>query len=127
MKDAERGSATIESIFAIVILMLLTLGALQVAFVLYARNVVMSAAHEGVRVAVERGVPAGEAAPVVRSVVERSAGGLVSDVRVEAVATPLGSSETLGVRVSGTISAFGPIPVHLPVTATATSTRERLP
>ena len=36
-------------------LAVLTLGAVQVAFVLYARNVLASAAHEGVRAAVERG------------------------------------------------------------------------
>jgi Flp pilus assembly protein TadG len=122
----ERGSATVESVFAIVILMLMTLGAVQVAFVLYARNIVASAAHEGVRAAVERGATGSDAGAVAGAVVERSAGGLVSDLRVDTAAVERSGSEQLTVRVRGTIPALGPVPVSFPVTATATSVRESL-
>ncbi|MDQ3982402.1 MAG: pilus assembly protein, partial [Actinomycetota bacterium] len=99
MTRGERGSAPLESVFAIVMLVVMTLGALQVAFVLYARNVLMSAAHEGARAAVERGATADDVVPVVASVVERSAGGLVSDLSVDA---STGSVGRLMVRVRGT-------------------------
>ena len=122
----QRGSATVESIFALVILMLLTLGALQVAFVLYARNIVISASHEGARAAVERGATGRDAGTVAEAVVERSAGGLVSDLRVVTEAIERAGSEVLTVRVRGTIRALGPVPVSFPVTATATSVRESL-
>lgn len=124
LRNRERGSATIESIFAIVMLAVLTLGAAQVAFVLYARNVLVSAAHEGVRAAVERGATAGDATPVVSSVIRRAAGGLVSDLAVVAHASSRPGREVLTVSVRGTVAVFGPVPLEIPVTATATSVRE---
>ncbi|MFN2587198.1 MAG: TadE family protein [Actinomycetota bacterium] len=124
MLSGERGSATVESVFAIVVLVLLTLGALQVALVLYARNVLMSAAHEGARAVVERGASSADARPLVESVVTRSAGGLVSDLEVEAAASASGEREVLRVTVRGTVSAFGPVPIDVPVSAEATAVRE---
>lgn len=127
LSPRERGSATVESIFAIVVLLLLTLGAVQVAFVLYARNVLLSAAHEGARAAVERGAEMHDAAALVSAVVRRSAGGLVSDVDVDAATSPVGDRDVLTVKVRATVAAFGPVPFEVPVTATAASVRERGP
>jgi Flp pilus assembly protein TadG len=118
----ERGSAPLESVFAIVMLVVMTLGVLQVAFVLYARNVLMSAAHEGARAAVERGAAATDAEPVAGAVVERSAGGLVSDLSVDVASR---SEGRLTVHVRGTVEAVGPVPFAVPVSATATTTTER--
>lgn len=117
----ERGSAPVETIGAIVMLVVLTLGAVQVAFALYARNVVMSAAHEGARAVVERGPVAGDAEEVAASVVTRSAGGLVDDLAVDVRAT----GTTVTVNVRATAAAFGPVPVAVPLTASATSFVER--
>lgn len=113
----ERGSAPLESVFAIVMLVVLTLGAIQVAFALYARNVVASAAHEGARAVVERGAVAGDARAIAVSVVQRSAGGLVDDLSVDVTR----SGATVRVHVRGTAASFGPVPVRLPLRATATS------
>ena len=124
LTSSDRGSATVESIFSIVMLMLVTLGALQVAFVLYARNVLASAAHEGVRAAVELEAVEGDAGAMAASVVERAAGGLVDDLDVDAVAARSGSREVLTVRVRATVAAFGPVPVAIPVSVTATSVRD---
>ncbi|HEX2058559.1 MAG TPA: TadE/TadG family type IV pilus assembly protein [Actinomycetota bacterium] len=120
----ERGSAPVESVFAIVLLVLLTLGALQVGFALYARNVVASAAHEGARVLAERGAFAGDAGAVARSVVERAAGGLVEDLRVDVSAAPHGTARVVKVDVRGAAAPFGPVPLTLPLSATATSVVE---
>jgi Flp pilus assembly protein TadG len=116
----ERGSAPLESIFAIVMLVVLTLGAVQVAFALYARNVVMSAAHEGARAVVERGAISEDAQAVAFAVVERSAGGLVDGLRVDVTT----SGSAVRVHVRATTAPFGPVPVALPLGATATSFRE---
>lgn len=120
----ERGSAPVESIFAIVMLVVLTLGALQVAFALYARNVLASAAHEGARAVVERGAAAGDARAVATAVVDRAAGGLVDDIGVSVSSDASGPRTILRVHVRGRTSPFGPVPVTLPLSATATSVRE---
>lgn len=117
----ERGSAPLESVFAIVMLVVLTLGAIQVAFALYARNVVASAAHEGARAIVERGAVEGDARALAAYVVERSAGGLVDDLSVD-VAT---SERAVRVHVRAVTASFGPVPVTVPLRATATSFVER--
>ena len=121
---SERGSAPLESVFAIVMLVVLTLGALQVAFTLYARNVLAAAAHEGARAVVERGAVAGDALRVATAVIERAAGGLVDDVRVELSAGGRGPRTVLTVHVRGTTAPFGPVPVTLPLSASATSVAE---
>ena len=121
---SERGSAPLESIFAIVMLVVLTLGALQVAFALYARNVLASAAHEGVRAIVERGAAMDEAPAVASAVIERAAGGLVDDVRVDVTAAERSPRAVLTVHVRGVTAPFGPVPVTLPLSASATSVAE---
>ncbi len=105
-------------------LVVLTLGALQVAFALYARNVLASAAHEGVRAVVERGAAEGDAQAVAAAVVERAAGGLVERLRVDVTSAPRGSRTIFTVQVRGKTAPFGPVPVTLPLVATATSATE---
>ncbi len=122
--NGERGSAPIESIFAIVMLLILTLGALQVAFALYARNVLTSAAHEGVRALVERGAVDADGQSVATAVVRRGAGGLVDDLRVGVTSAERGPRTVVTVHVRGRTARFGPVPVTLPLTATATSVAE---
>ena len=117
LKTPERGSAPVEGVFAIVMLIVMVLGALQVAFALYARNVLASAAHEGVRAAVERRAAAGDAVAVVAATVRRAAGGLIEDVAVTAVER----GGRLTVRVRGTLDPVGPAPVSIPLVATATA------
>ena len=117
----ERGSAAVESVFAIVMLAMLTLGALQVAFALYARNVVASAAHEGARALVERGAQSQDGSSLAAAVVERAAGGLVKDLRVQVSSLPRGSETVVRVLVRGSTAPLGPVPISIPLRATATS------
>ncbi|HEX2295195.1 MAG TPA: TadE family protein [Actinomycetota bacterium] len=120
----EAGSAPLETVFAVVMLTILTLGALQVAFALYARNVVSSAAHEGARALAERGATGATAEAVAASVVERSAGGLVDDLRVHVATSPRGDATVIRVEVAGKTAPFGPVPVAVPLSAAATSVVE---
>lgn len=117
----ERGTAAVESVFAVVMLLTLTLGAVQVAFALYARNVVASAAHEGARAVVERGAVTGDAQLVAATVVGRSAGGLVRNLDVDVSS----SGNVVRVHVRGTTAPFGPVPLSIPLRATATSFVDR--
>ena len=124
-RGGERGSAPLEAIFAIVFLLLLVLGTLQVALALYARNVVASSAHDGARAAVELGRDPSSAERVARAVILRSAGGLVDDLDVAAGMIDSVESETVRVVVRGTLTPLGPIPVSIPFVTTARASRSR--
>lgn len=122
--DAQRGSAPVESIFAIVFLMLFTLGILQLALVLYGRNVVIASAHEGARAAVERGRSAEDAIVVAQRTVRSAAGGLVDDLRIDVESAQTGNESLLRVRLTGKLRVLGPLSLPIPVEATATSIKE---
>lgn len=122
-KSAQRGSAVVETVVAIVLLMILVLGAIEVAFALYARNVVAAAAHEGARAGIELGRDPGDASAIARAMVVRAAGGLVRDLRVDTSVTRHGTTSLVAVRVRGILRSFGPVPLPIPMSSTATVTR----
>lgn len=111
-----------EATFSIVLLMLLALGIIQVALVLYARNVVAASAHEGARAAIELGSSAEEAASIARDVVRRATGALVDDLDVDVDARQRGAELTVAVRVSGIVTKLGPLPIPVPLSSLATAT-----
>ena len=120
----ERGSAVVESIFAIVILLILVLGTIEVAFALYARNVVAAAAHEGARAAIELGRNPADADAVASSTVRHAAGGLVENLDVHTAVQRRGTIALVTVKVSGVMKSFGPVPLPIPLSSTASVTRE---
>jgi Flp pilus assembly protein TadG len=117
------GSAVVESVFGILLVMTLVLGVVQVALGLYARNVVAAAAHEGARAAIELGGTEEDASFIARRTVESSAGGVTRDLTVEAVSGRIEGRIAVRVRVEAILEPFGPIPVSFPVTSSATSSR----
>ena len=123
----QRGSAPIETVFAVGILLFLALGTVQVAFALYARNVMAASAHEGARAAIELGRSPADAIAVARRTVVRSAGGLVEGLRVDVTIQSTGTDSVVRVRIRGWLKALGPVPLPLPVDAVATSTRNTAP
>jgi TadE-like protein len=123
----ERGAAPVDAIFGIVILILLALSVIEVALVLYARNVVHASAHEGARVASELGASPLEAPSVVRDVVQGSVGGMVEGLRVAAHVTSVGEQRLVRVRVRAVTRGWGPIPIPVPVETTASATQETRP
>ncbi|MFN2488812.1 MAG: TadE/TadG family type IV pilus assembly protein [Actinomycetota bacterium] len=120
----ERGSAPVDAVISMVLLMVLVLGVVEIAFALYGRNVVAASAHEGARAAIELGRGPGDAVAVATDTVRRSAGGLVSDldVGVKLEESPLRS--LVIVEVTGVLETWGPIPVAVPISVTATASRE---
>ncbi len=128
VRDADqRGTAVVESTFAIVMLMLLALGAIEVAFALYGRNVVMASAHEGARAAAELGRDPEEAAAIARATVQRAAGGVVGDLAVGVHVVDAGTTSIVQVRVRATVDALGPVPFPIPVDARASVATDEVP
>lgn len=113
-----------ESSFAIVILLLIVLGVLEVAFALYGRNVLISSAHEGARAAVERGRDPQEVDAIARRTVESAAGALVDELEISVIERRVGVGSVIRVNVSGVVNSFGPVPLPIRVSAAATATRE---
>jgi hypothetical protein len=119
----ERGSALVESIFAIVFLMLLSLGVAQLALTLYGRNVVIASAHEGARAATELGRTEEEGMAIALRTTRSATGSLVDDLEIEVLAEPAGEDALITVRLRGRLAAIGPVPVSIPVEAQASSVR----
>lgn len=120
----ERGSAVVEPLFAIVVLVVLVTGVIQIALGLYARNVVAASAHEGARAAIERGRTAEEASAIARDTVDSAAGGLVDELRVDVALQPIGERQQVVVSVDGRVRPLGPVPVTMHLSTRATATRE---
>jgi hypothetical protein len=127
VKSRHQGSATIDVIAALVLLIALTLGGVQIALTLYARNVLIAATHDGARRGIELGRTADEATDLARSFVESAAGGLVRDANVSAEAREMNDEFLLRVRITGTIEVPGPIPLGIPFDARATTSRALRP
>jgi TadE-like protein len=122
--DRNNGSAPLESIFAMLVVLVLALGLMQVAFILYGRNVVISSAHEGARAAVELGRDSADAVGVAIRTVEDSAGGLVDDMSVDVMIHGTGENAVLTVHVTADLKSFGPLPVSVPVDTSASASLE---
>jgi Flp pilus assembly protein TadG len=120
----EAGSAPVESIFAIVLLMMLALGTIQIALALYGRNLVAAAAHDAARAGIELGSSTSEAEGIAASVVETAGGRLVRGLRVQVDADKDERVRTVRVRITGTIDVLGPLPIPVPVDARASATTE---
>ena len=120
-RSDERGAVPVESTFAIILLMLLALGVIQVALSLYARNVVAASAHEGARAAVERGFDSQRAEAIVRETVRQATGSLVDDLSVDVRTLRRGGRVVVNVHVGGIVNDLGPIPFPIPLSSNATA------
>ena len=123
LSETERGSALVESIFAIVFLMVLSLGVAQLALTLYGRNVVIASAHEGARAAMELGRSEREAESIALRTTRSATGSLVRDLTIEVNTEAVHDGDRITVRLSGRLAAIGPVPIQVPVEAQATSLR----
>jgi Flp pilus assembly protein TadG len=124
---SERGSAPLETVFAIAFLLLLLLGAIEVVWALYGRNVLMSSAHEGARAALELGRSSSDAVTIATRSIEQSAGALVDELDVGVSTETLDGRSTVRVEVSGVLAPWGPVPMPLPVKSAATVSRSATP
>ncbi|WGL53504.1 TadE/TadG family type IV pilus assembly protein [Nocardioides sp. BP30] len=106
MSRRARGSAVVDLVLALLVLVPLVLGALQVALVLYVRNTLASAASEGARYAATLGHSGGDG--VARTRAQLS--GAVSDRYardVTASATTIDGAPAVLVTVHARVPALG--------------------
>jgi hypothetical protein len=106
----EVGSAAVETTFALLICLVLVLGTIEVALSLYARNVVLSAAHEAARAAVEVGSDANAASIAAEQTVQRAAGGLIRGLDIRVSIREMAESRAALIRLSATVVPPGPLP-----------------
>lgn len=118
------GNAPVQAIFAIAFFMLLAICVVQVAMLLYARNIVAASAHEGARAAAELGRNPRAAVAIARETIEKSAGRLLDSVDVGVTVQSMNGQSIVTVDVSGRLEYPGPIPVSPTITAHASATRE---
>lgn len=123
-RSSEGGSAAVDAVFSIVILVFFTLGVIGVALALYGRNVLIASAHEGARAAMERGSSVPDAVEIARITIRRAAGGLIRDLKVDVAVMEMAGRELVRVQASGRIRALGPLSVPISVNATARAVRE---
>ena len=114
MQD-ESGTTLVETIVGITLLMVVAVGIIQVALLLYARNVIRSSAHEVARSAIERGVAEAEATAMGATLVRESLGTIVDDVQVQVDARDIGSHRLVAARVDAVLHPPGVLPIEVPV------------
>jgi Flp pilus assembly protein TadG len=112
----------VESTVALLFVTIVSLGVIEVALTLYARNVVQAAAHEGARAAIEVGTDPITATGLASHTVRQAAGGLVQDLEVSTETARVGGREVVRVVVSGRLHPPGPLPALLPIRAGSTLT-----
>ena len=122
----ENGSTLVESVAAMLLLLILVFGVIEIAYLLYARNVVRASAHEGARAALELGRTPQEASFVAESSVRRAVGGLVRDIDVLTATRSSDGSTFVSVSVRADVRGFGPIPIPAKVDAVARVSRAHL-
>ncbi|MDQ3752405.1 MAG: pilus assembly protein [Actinomycetota bacterium] len=123
----ERGSAALDAVFAIAFVLFLSLGAIEVAWALYGRNVVMSSAHEGARAALELGRTSSDASAIATHTIKQSAGGLVDDLDVGVSTQTIAGRSLVRVEVRAVLAPWGPVPMPIPVKTAATVSRTAIP
>ena len=127
MLTSQRGAAPLDAVIGITLLMVLSLGAIQVALTVYAYNAATTSAYEAARAAAELGAAPSDARSVAERMVATTAGGLIDDPRVSVSIERAVEGPVVRVGVLGRQRALGPIPVSFPIRAEATALLERPP
>ena len=117
------GQALVESALVFPILVLLSLGVLQVMLYAHARDVLVGAAQEGARLAAEDGRSLDEGRARANELIDAGLGSSVSPVQIEATVAP----DEVAVRIDSELRPFLPIPIPggLPLHVTGHAARER--
>lgn len=109
----------LETIFGVVLLMVIAVGSIQVALLLYSRNLVQASAHEAARAALVKGLDDDEARTIAGRVVHRSLSPVTRDIEVALERSRTGSQMVVSVQVRAVAEPSGPIPIAVPVYSAA--------
>lgn len=124
MLTDDDGAAPLDAVVGIVILMIAALGAIQIALTVYAQNAVRSSAYEAARVAAEVGGSREEAHLVAARTLTRTAGKLVDRVDVSVSREAALEGPVIRVRITARQRPLAPLPISLPIHASASSLLE---
>jgi hypothetical protein len=115
--------ALVESALVLPLILTLSLGVVQVVLYAHARDVLISAAQEGARLAAEDGRGLEEGYARARALISAGLGTSVDPLRVDGGA----DEELVAVYINGALRPILPLPlVHdLPITAVGRVARER--
>lgn len=127
MLSSQRGAAPLDAVIGITLLMVLSLGAIQVALTVYAYNAATASAYEAARAAAEIGADHSHARLVAQRMVATTARGLIDDPRVSVSIERAAEGPVMRVGVVGRQRAIGPIPVSFPIRAEASTLLEGPP
>jgi hypothetical protein len=121
--DRVIAQALLESALALPLILTLSLGVLQVVLYAHARDVLISAAQEGARLAAEDGRGLDEGFARARALIAAGLGSSVDLVRLDGGA----DDELVAVHIEAALRPILPLPlVHdLPITAVGRVARER--
>lgn len=123
--DDDTGSSPVEFVLVGTLLTALTLAVLQLALVVYVRNVVHDAAVEGAYYAALADVTPSEGAERAREVIERAVGSAYAgDIAVGV--TDLGERERIDIRIRTSLPVIGLIGIPAALEVTAHAPRESL-
>jgi len=119
----DRGSVTVEVAILFPVLMLVTLGGIQVAMWYHARDVCQASAQAGVRAARSEGTAAGAGSRAAADYLKRTGAGSVDSPSVD----ENGSTATVvRVHVRAMVPSLVPLPgVSFTIDQSATASRER--
>lgn len=119
----DRGSAVVDFVLVSALLVFLLFAVLQVAVLVYVRNVVSAAAADGARRGAEYGSTPADGARRASDVLRQALPGLSADVQCDGAPTTDASSglATTTVRCQGTLHAVL-LPLGLPLRIDASST-----
>lgn len=109
----------LETIFGVVLLMVVAVGSMQASLLLYTRNLVQASAHEAARAASVRGLDDGEARTIADRVVHRSVGSITRNLEVALERKRAGSLMFVSVQVRAVAEPTGPVPVIVPIHSVA--------
>jgi hypothetical protein len=117
------GQALVECALVLPVMLTLTLGLLQVLLYIHARDVLVSAVHEGARLAAEDGRQLDDGYARARALVSAGLGSAVTPVRVEAVL----DDDVVILRADTSLRPILPLPLigELPLHAEGQVARER--
>jgi hypothetical protein len=121
------GSASVDLIASLVLLIALTLGGIQLGLTLHARNVLMAAVHDGARRGVELGSSNADAVEIATRFVDDAAGGLVSDPHISARTHSDVDEFVIELHLDAHIDVPGPVPIKIPFSTNATASRSVRP
>lgn len=127
MLRSQRGSTPLDAVVGIALLMLLTLGAMQMALTVYAHNAVRASAYEAARAAAEIGTSGAQARVVAEEMLITTTGKLIERARVSVSTRRAPEGPVVHVTITGRQRAVGPVPVSFPFRTEATALLERRP